>query len=83
MAETNVLACKMLTSGCRPWLFANMKGTVPPSRSKGRITKEAKQNAAATGIKNEKKSAEGKMKREQAEKGTAESQLEKTKAVPS
>ena len=60
-----------------------MKGTVPPLEAKGESTKEAKQNAGATGIKNEKKSAEGKMKKEQAEKGTAESQLEKTKAVPS
>ena len=86
LGETYVLACKMLTSGCRPWLFAYMKGTVPPLEPKGESTKEAKQNAGATGIKNEKKSAEGKMKKEQAEKGRAEhilSQLEKTKAIPS
>ena len=37
LGETYVLACKMFTSGCRPWLFAYMKGTVPPSRTKGRI----------------------------------------------
>ena len=71
---------------CLEQLFAYMKGTVPPLEPMGELTEEAEQNAGATGVKSGKKSAEGKIKKEQTEQGTAVnilSQLEKTKAVPS
>ena len=60
-----------------------MKETVPPLEPTGESTEEAEQNAGATGVKSEKKSAEGKIKKEQVEQGDILSQLEKTKAVPS
>ena len=71
---------------CLEQLSAYMKGTVPPLEPSGESTEEAEQNAGATAEKNGKKSAEEKIKKEQAEQGTAEhilSQLEKTKVVPS
>ena len=71
---------------CLEQLFAYMKGTVPPLEPTGESTEEAEQKTGATGVKSEKESAEGKIKKEQTEQGAAEqilSQLEKTKAVPS
>ena len=71
---------------CLEQLFAYMKGTVPPLEPTGESTKEVKQKTGATGVKSEKKSAEGKIKKEQTEQGAVEqmlSELEKTKAVPS
>ena len=69
---------------CLEQLFAYMKGTVPPLEPTGESTEETEQNTGATGVKSGKKSAEGKMKKEQTEQGTAVhilSQLEKTKAL--
>ena len=63
-----------------------MKGTVPPLEPTGQSTEEAEQKTGATGVKSEKKSAEGKIKKKQTEQGAVEqmlSELEKTKAVPS
>ena len=63
-----------------------MKGTVPPPlEPTGQSTEEAEQIAGATGIKSEKKSAEGKIKMEQTEQETAEhilSQLVENKSGP-
>ncbi|KAK2558824.1 hypothetical protein P5673_019039, partial [Acropora cervicornis] len=61
---------------CLEQLFAYMKGTVPPLEPTGESTEETEQNTGATGVKSGKKSAEGKMKKEQTEQGTAKAASE-------
>lgn len=70
---------------CLEQLLAYVKGTVPPLEQSGESTGEAKQKAAASGVKSEKVSAEEKPKQEQVEQGAEDilCQLAKTKAVPS
>ena len=48
---------------CLEQLFAYMKGTVPPLEPAGESTEEAEQKTGATGVKSEKESAEGKIKK--------------------